>query len=59
MGSKEIDCWSRCFLIHAISSSTGPHLAMKQTVENKKGRDGGGGGIGALGNRATLAEPTN
>ena len=51
MGSKEIDCWSRCFLIQAISSSTGPHLAMKQTVQNKKGRDGGG----VLGHRDTLA----
>lgn len=26
MGTREMDCWSRCFLMHANSSSTGPHL---------------------------------
>ena len=47
---------TRHFLFHGTPSGD-----LKQTVENKKGRDGGGGGgVGApLGNRTTLAEPTN
>ena len=44
---------TRHFLFHGTPSGD-----LKQTVQNKKGRDGGGG-VGALGNRATLAEPTN
>ena len=44
---------TRHFLFHGTPSGD-----LKQTVENKKGRDGGG--VGApLGNRTTLAEPTN
>ena len=46
---------TRHFLFHGTPSGD-----LKQIGENKKGRDGGGiGGVGALGNRATLAEPTN
>ena len=48
---------TRHFLFHWT-----PPGDLKQIGENKKGRDEGGGGIGgvgALGNRATLAEPTN
>ena len=49
---------TRHFLFHGTPSGD-----LKQIGENKKGRDEGGGGgnrgVGALGNRATLAEPTN